>query len=113
MPVLLSSATEAQPIATLLAPPANAAVAQLLLLPVLILTPLPTPVAANTCGDISPAAINPSPIAVSLKALVDERVDVVLTVALELTLDCDDLPRALAYSETAIKQFKDAFHITL
>jgi hypothetical protein len=62
---------------------------------------------------LNPAAINPSPIAVSRKAFVDERLDVVLIVAFALTLDFDDLPRALAYSETAIKQFKDAFHITL
>ena len=47
------------------------------------------------------------------KIRVDERLDVVLIVAFELMLDFDDLPRALAYSETAIKQFKDAFHITL
>ena len=70
--------------------------------------------AAKTCGDIvSPAATNPSPTAVSRKAFVDERVDVVLIVAFALTLDFDDLPRALAYSETAIKQLKDAFHMTL
>ena len=60
-----------------------------------------------------PAAIKPSPIAVSLKALVDERFSVVLMVAFALTLDLEDLPRAFAYSPTAVKQFKASFHITL
>ena len=105
------SATELQPTATLPVLPADALVPQLV---TPVSTAPPTPVTANTCGDIvSPAAINPSPIAVSRKAFVDERLDVVLIVAFALTLDFDDLPRALAYSETAIKQFKDAFHITL
>ena len=112
MPVLVVSAIDPQPTETLLVPAVDAAVEQLEV-PRPIVTPLPTPVAANTWGDISPAAINPSPIAVTRKALVEEIVDVVLIVAFELTLDFDDLPRALAYSETAIKQFKDAFHMTL
>ena len=106
------SATESQPNATLPVLAADAPVLQLLAVP--ISTPPPTPVAAKTCGDIvKPAAISPIPIALRRNLLIDDALEVVLMVAFALTLDLEDLPRAFAYSPTAVKQFKASFHITL
>jgi len=73
-----------------------------------------TPVAEKTCGDIvRPAAISPIPMVDKRKKRVEERLEVVLMLAFALTLDLEDLPRVLAYSPTAVKQFKASFHITL
>ena len=51
--------------------------------------------------------------ALKRNVLIADTLDVVLIVALALTLDLEDLPRPFAYSPTAVKQFNASFQMTL
>ena len=54
----------------------------------------------------------PTHMAVKRKILMPE-LDAAEELEVKLTAALDDLPRLLAYSDTAMKQFNEAFQITL
>ena len=86
------------------------------LVPPEVLSPhstLSVPVQAAIVGILIPAATNPALKALNFNNRIPPVAVFALLFLLELTTVLDDLPRLFAYSATAIKQFKDAFHITL